>query len=798
KRSKLLFLLVSGFDLYKYFCPVPPPEECGMSDVSRQEVLAFLQQLEGLEPAAGLSQSYSLPVHLTIINDNNGQSPSPFVDIIPTMVDILNEMNGFFTNGMQFFLCGVSEVDNSAYYNMSLSNASTFTAQYNQPDVINLYLVRTLSVSTGGAILGAGSFPWSGWQGVIIHASGFEPRNVSHELGHYFGLLHTHQQHIQLLSNGSWNATVLPDQCLCCDCMDGDDFNDDCYDCGQMCDCNCTNSGDFFCDTPQDPSDQYCNCGTFPCVVNITLPNPSDPDNPIHFMETYYPDYSNLMSYYGGCRNKFSEEQLNRMKETLMEHPTRTHLIDEDMPSCDVFLANRGKVQIVQLGDNGGIELVPFRYNKVEIDEAGGAGFCEKTTGIDGFYNIQDCGLQVADADIEVSPQKDGTFPLELFSTYQVSTGDLVAIGQHILGIQSLPNSYAKIAADVNNSGSITTLDQIFIRRLILGIDNGFASVPSWRFVPDYALTFPSFHADFDDDPFSAEWIRADGSEYHYQEEQNYKSYLDLLDLNLLNPDITQEPTWSFRGVKMGNANLSSPDNPLLPGNHQIITDEHEAIQEGDEFTITVSAGGNNKEVVGYQFSLLFDPEVMEITGFEPGNLNSFTLDNFAVSEEAGAGILKTLWFSQLEEEFSFKLQEKPVVLFKIVARARVPITNLEPELELAEDAMAPEFYGAEGKLEDATLILDPVEIDPQKHRLLGVYPNPASGQLSFTIQSTEEEPIAITLFDQGGNDIVLEETTVEGVQTFQFQTLEGLQDGVVFYLIESEEALHSGYVIKY
>ena len=87
-----------------------------MSDVSRQEVLAFLQQLEGLEPAAGLSQSYSLPVHLTIINDNNGQSPSPFVDIIPTMVDILNEMNGFFTNGMQFFLCGVSEVDNSAYY----------------------------------------------------------------------------------------------------------------------------------------------------------------------------------------------------------------------------------------------------------------------------------------------------------------------------------------------------------------------------------------------------------------------------------------------------------------------------------------------------------------------------------------------------------------------------------------------------------------------------------------------------------------------------------------------------------
>ncbi|MDX2069237.1 MAG: dockerin type I domain-containing protein [Haliscomenobacter sp.] len=72
-----------------------------------------------------------------------------------------------------------------------------------------------------------------------------------------------------------------------------------------------------------------------------------------------------------------------------------------------------------------------------------------------------------------------------------VSTFDLLLIQKHILGIQALNSPYKMIAADVNNSKSITTLDLIQLRKLILGLDLQFLNNTSWRFV-DAAYIFPN------------------------------------------------------------------------------------------------------------------------------------------------------------------------------------------------------------------------------------------------------------------------------------------------------------------
>lgn len=65
-----------------------------------------------------------------------------------------------------------------------------------------------------------------------------------------------------------------------------------------------------------------------------------------------------------------------------------------------------------------------------------------------------------------------------------VSTFDMVLITKHILGMQPLSSPYKVIAADINNSKSVTTLDLIHLRKLILGIDVKFSNSTSWRFVP--------------------------------------------------------------------------------------------------------------------------------------------------------------------------------------------------------------------------------------------------------------------------------------------------------------------------
>src|SRR5690606_15918070 len=59
---------------------------------------------------------------------------------------------------------------------------------------------------------------------------------------------------------------------------------------------------------------------------------------------------------------------------------------------------------------------------------------------------------------------------------------------------------YAYIAADANNSGSITAIDILQLRKLILGLDDVLPHNTSWRFV-DRAHIFPDPH-----NPWASAW----------------------------------------------------------------------------------------------------------------------------------------------------------------------------------------------------------------------------------------------------------------------------------------------------
>lgn len=73
-----------------------------------------------------------------------------------------------------------------------------------------------------------------------------------------------------------------------------------------------------------------------------------------------------------------------------------------------------------------------------------------------------------------------------------VTTFDLLKITDHILGQQSLGSPYQLIAADADNSGSITALDVILLRQLILRKITVLPNNSSWRFVDaDYVFKYP-------------------------------------------------------------------------------------------------------------------------------------------------------------------------------------------------------------------------------------------------------------------------------------------------------------------
>ena len=79
-----------------------------------------------------------------------------------------------------------------------------------------------------------------------------------------------------------------------------------------------------------------------------------------------------------------------------------------------------------------------------------------------------------------------------------VTTFDLVLIKKHILNVQSFSSMHEKIAADINQSGTITTLDMVQLRKVILHIDTEFSNNESWRFFKEHQW------ADMDEDDLNA------------------------------------------------------------------------------------------------------------------------------------------------------------------------------------------------------------------------------------------------------------------------------------------------------
>lgn len=73
-----------------------------------------------------------------------------------------------------------------------------------------------------------------------------------------------------------------------------------------------------------------------------------------------------------------------------------------------------------------------------------------------------------------------------------ISTFDLLLISKHILGLALFNSPYQLIAADVNNNGMVTEADMLDLQATIAGLEEGFPSNTSWRFVDaDYIFPDP-------------------------------------------------------------------------------------------------------------------------------------------------------------------------------------------------------------------------------------------------------------------------------------------------------------------
>ncbi|MEM1217806.1 MAG: T9SS type A sorting domain-containing protein, partial [Bacteroidota bacterium] len=242
----------------------------------------------------------------------------------------------------------------------------------------------------------------------------------------------------------------------------------------------------------------------------------------------------------------------------------------------------------------------------IEIDvEVDGLGLNvgSQVTGPGGIFSIGD--IETCDG-YNVIPTFEGV------ADDGVTTMDIVLLQRHILGIEPLTTPYQLIAGDANNSGTITTLDIVDIRKVILQISPAFTNNTNWRFV-DAAYTFQN-----PDNPFA-------------------ESFPESVHI----PNLTVLTNASFVAIKVGDLNASSLGNSLL-GSEQRSNDEllftavDQAYKAGDIIELRLSAEELEK-FVAFQFTLNYDLTQLEWLGAKENATLNFAAKNYFSMPEAGA-----------------------------------------------------------------------------------------------------------------------------------------------------------------
>ena len=131
------------------------------------------------------------------------------------------------------------------------------------------------------------------------------------------------------------------------------------------------------------------------------------------------------------------------------------------------------------------INALGTQISKVEVPINGDISLHALTDNFGSFSIIEDSNFAV------IRPFKNN----DINKTNGITTLDMALIQSHILGKNKLNSPYKIIAADVNGDSKVTTLDIVYMKRLILGLDTTFTNTTNgqkrlWAFV-DSSYSFP-------------------------------------------------------------------------------------------------------------------------------------------------------------------------------------------------------------------------------------------------------------------------------------------------------------------
>ena len=400
------------------------------------------------------------------------------------------------------------------------------------------------------------------------------------------------------------------------------------------------------------------------------------------------------------------------------------------------------------------------RFIPVEIyawDEAGNRDYC--TT----FIRVQDnnavCeqlgnsgiisgsiqtpdGNRVEDVIVELSGEmsamyetgSDGEFIFETLSSGKnyhirplndndprngVSTLDLIRIQKHVLGATLITNPYRLIAADINNSKSVTTLDIIQLRKIILNVDDRFRNNTSWRFV----------EANYEFPDQTNPWVEAFPEAVHLQEIQG------LADIHFVAVKI---------GDVNGNATANQSQDPVASRNAGQLNlyIQERAVMKGEVVAVPIRIE-DLREVDGLQGTLTFETDKLRFLTMNYGLLEAGQIGHFEMDRH--------LSFSWNRPVGQMATDNQVLVTLYFEAKTNLYLSNA---IYLNSSLAEKEAYNIFGEYLALDLLFETEENTDQAWQLFANQPNPFREKTAFPFYLETDAMVSAVLYDIHGRQV--------------------------------------------
>ncbi len=594
---------------------------------------------------------------------------------------------------------------------------------------------------------------------------------LSHEIGHFFNLIHTHE------NTENKNSTS--------EFVDGTDNHI---------------RGDKITDTPADPrADQctytICHDGKSIIVNGGCTEFDTNPNNP----QKYNPDMFNIMGYYyptsrcGGYNNlknisnlpfSFSNCQFERMIQASNGNE-RNFLRTNPAKGFTVTDFHAGKILRAQCANAPISE--PMNGKNVSITVAGTTPltFTSTTNSCGRYYGQNSILVPNEGKQVNAKPVIDNTNYRE-----NVNIADAFVLAFHIRSNGTFPTftAYQKIAADVDNNKVLSFSDVRQIRDLALGRTTVFSAVNSWRYMPSYhESNVPDFLIA---NPFT-----------HVFKNMVYPNYLDEAKLDYssspLDMALYETKAWSFSAIKMGDVSctpsfqITEPELILLGD----MLNSSTGVGVGTTLSVDVALNAA-EDIDAYQFSIAAVPSLKIESVAIGDHFNNDMQDFFHLDEAQNA--LNHVWYSN-----TFATQHFPQghALYRMKVKVVAPISSLENAFRINQTTVPAYRFGPQHRpmvlnlhVNNATYVAPETNENPL---LLSVFPNPTSDKVTFSYKLNTQGNVTISISDNYGR--VLQMYDMQGTigwNEFTTASLNVTPGTILNYTVQSPEGTSRGRIL--